>query len=404
MRLQRLTGLEREKLQQEYRDLQEEIARLETILGDEVELWKVIKAELREIKERFGDERRTQIATLSDDISKEDLIAEENMVVTVTRGGYIKRTSISNYRAQNRGGRGVSSQRQKEDDINSLLLVGSTHDYLLFFTDRGRVYREKIYDLPEAERNARGNHLRNILPLEGEERVETVLALNTFDTDGFFVFATRHGIVKRTAIRGYSNINVSGLIAINLVDSDELVSVKISNGAADIVLATHDGQAIRFEERQVRETGRATQGVIGIRLREGDYVVSLVVIPPDAKAEAELLTVSEAGFGKRTRLQEYPIQGRGGVGVITMRVTEKTGDLISLDRVTGEEELFVLSEGGVLIRTRVGEVSNYGRSSQGVTIMRLDESDRVVATMVLLPDDKLELALQELQVETAEVA
>ncbi|MDE0529237.1 MAG: DNA gyrase subunit A [Truepera sp.] len=404
MRLQRLTGLERERLQQEYRDLQEEIARLETILGDEVELWKVIKAELREIKERFGDERRTQIATLSDDISKEDLIAEENMVVTVTRGGYIKRTAISNYRAQNRGGRGVSSQRQKEDDINSLLLVGSTHDYLLFFTDRGRVYREKIYDLPEAERNARGNHLRNILPLEGEEKVETVLALNTFDTDGFFVFATRHGIVKRTAIRGYSNINVSGLIAINLVDSDELVSVKISNGAADIVLATHDGQAIRFEERQVRETGRATQGVIGIRLREGDYVVSLVVVPPDAKAEAELLTVSEAGFGKRTRLQEYPIQGRGGVGVITMRVTEKTGDLISLDRVTGEEELFVLSEGGILIRTRVGEVSNYGRSSQGVTIMRLDESDRVVATMVLLPDDKLELALQELQVETAEVA
>ncbi len=404
MRLQRLTGLEREKLQQEYRDLQEEIARLETILGDEVELWKVIKAELREIKERFGDERRTQIATLSDDISKEDLIAEENMVVTVTRGGYIKRTAISNYRAQNRGGRGVSSQRQKEDDINSLLLVGSTHDYLLFFTDRGRVYREKIYDLPEAERNARGNHLRNILPLEGKERVETVLALNTFDTDGFFVFATRHGIVKRTAIRGYSNINVSGLIAINLVDSDELVSVKISNGAADIVLATRDGQAIRFEERQVRETGRATQGVIGIRLREGDYVVSLVVVPPDAKAEAELLTVSEAGFGKRTRLQEYPIRGRGGVGVITMRVTEKTGDLISLDRVTGEEELFVLSEGGILIRTRVGEVSNYGRSSQGVTIMRLDESDRVVATMVLLPDDKLELALQELQVETAEVA
>jgi len=404
MRLQRLTGLERERLQQEYRNLQEEIARLEIILGDEVELWKVIKAELREIKERFGDERRTQIATLSDDISKEDLIAEEDMVVTVTRGGYIKRTAISNYRAQNRGGRGVSSQRQKEDDINSLLLVGSTHDYLLFFTDRGRVYREKIYDLPEAERNARGNHLRNILPLEGEERVETVLALNTFDTDGFFVFATRHGIVKRTAIRGYANINVSGLIAINLVDSDELVSVKISNGEADIVLATHDGQAIRFEERQVRETGRATQGVIGIRLREGDYVVSLVVVPPDAKAEAELLTVSEAGFGKRTRLQEYPIQGRGGMGVITMRVTEKTGDLISLDRVTGEEELFVLSEGGILIRTRVGEVSNYGRLSQGVTIMRLDESDLVVATMVLLPDDKLELALQELQVETAEVA
>ncbi|MCH2613389.1 MAG: DNA gyrase subunit A, partial [Opitutales bacterium] len=399
MRLQRLTGLERERLQEEYRGLQEEISRLETILGKKEELWKVIKEELQNINERFGNGRKTQIADLSEDISKEDLIAEENMVVTVTRGGYIKRTAMASYRAQNRGGRGVSSQRQKEDYINSLLLVGSSQDYLLFFTDRGRVYREKIYDLPEAERNARGNHLRNLLPLEGEEQVETVLSLKSFDVDGYFLFSTRQGIIKRTAIRDYANINAAGLIAINLVASDELVSVSISNGNSDVVLATREGRSIRFEEGQVRETGRATQGVIGIRLRKDDYVVSLVVIPEEAKTEAELLTVSEAGFGKRTLLGEYPVQNRGGMGVITMKVTERTGSLVSLGQVTGEEELFVLSEGGVLIRTRVSEVSNYGRSSQGVTIMRLDEGDQAVATMVMLPDDKLEEALLELESE-----
>jgi DNA gyrase subunit A len=229
--------------------------------------------------------------------------------------------------------------------------------------------------------------------------VETVLSLKSFDVDGYFLFSTRQGIIKRTAIRDYANINAAGLIAINLVASDELVSVSISNGNADVVLATREGRSIRFEEGQVRETGLATQCVIGIRLRKDDYVVSLVVIPEEAKTEAELLTVSEAGFGKRTLLGEYPVQNRGGMGVITMKVTERTGSLVSLGQVTGEEELFVLSEGGVLIRTRVSEVSNYGRSSQGVTIMRLDEGDQAVATMVMLPDDKLEEALLELESE-----
>jgi DNA gyrase subunit A len=390
MRLQRLTGLERDKLMAEYREVQEEIGRLSAILGDEQLLWREIKQELREVKKRFGDERRTQIQDLSEDIGKEDLIAEENMVVTLTRGGYIKRTAMTNYRAQLRGGRGVSAQKQKEDDINQLLLVGSTHDYLLFFTDKGRVYREKIYDLPEAERAARGSHIRNILPLEEGERVQTVLTLKDFDAEGFFVFATRQGLIKRTAIREYGNINAAGLIAINLLDGDELVTVRITDGQADIVLATSSGQAIRFDEEQVRDTGRATQGVIGIRLRDGDFVVSLAVIPAELKGSAELLTVSECGFGKRTPLLEYPVQGRGGMGVITMKVTDKTGALVSLNSVQGREELFVLSEGGVLIRTRVGEVSSYGRPSQGVTIMRLGEADRVVATMVMPDEDALE--------------
>lgn len=390
MRLQRLTGLEREKLMEEYRALQEEIARLRAILGDEQLLWREIKGELRDIRKKFGDERRTQISTLSDAIGKEDLIAEELMVVTLTRGGYIKRTAITNYRSQSRGGRGVSAQKQKDDDINSLLLVGSTHNYLLFFTDRGRVYREKIYDLPEAERAARGNHIRNILPLEGDEKVQTVVTIRDFDIPGYFVFSTRQGLIKRTAIREYSNINAAGLIAINLVDGDELVAVRITDGDNDAVLATHSGQAIRFDEAQVRETGRATQGVIGIRLREGDYVVALATIPAADKDTTQLLAVSECGFGKRTRLSEYPVQGRGGMGVITLKVTEKTGHLVHLSNVLGDEALFVLSEGGVLIRTRVKEISAFGRSSQGVTIMRLGQGDNVVAAMVMPDEDKLE--------------
>jgi DNA gyrase subunit A len=395
MRLQRLTGLEREKLQEEYRELQEEIGRLQAILGDEQELWKVIKGELRDIRKQFGDERRTQIVELSDEIGKEDLIAEENMVVTLTRGGYIKRTALSAYRAQARGGRGATAQKAKDDDINSLLLVGSTHDYLLFFTDRGRVYREKIYDLPEADRAARGSHVRNLLPFENDESVQTVLSLRDMDVDGYFIFATRRGLIKRTAIRDYANINSAGLIAINLLDGDELVAVRITDGNADIVLATREGQAIRFEEGQVRDTGRATQGVNGIRLKSDDIVVSLAVIGDDSKGSAELLAVSERGFGKRTPLEEYPLQGRGGQGVITLKVVHKTGHLVGLSCVLGEEELFVLSERGVLIRTQVHQVSSYGRSSQGVTIMRMDAGDRVVSAMVMLAEEDLEKVAEE---------
>ncbi|MDZ7707150.1 MAG: DNA gyrase subunit A [Trueperaceae bacterium] len=390
MRLQRLTGLERAKIESEYAELQELIGRLETILGDATELWGVVEAELLDIKERFGDARRTQVGRLSDDIGKEDLIAEEAMVVTLTRGGYIKRTALSSYRAQSRGGRGVSSQRAKEDDVNSLLLVGSTHDYLLFFTDRGRVHREKIYDLPEAERAARGSHVRNLLPLDDDETVQTVLSIKDFGAQGYFVFATRQGLVKRTALREYANINAAGLIAINLVDGDHLVAVRVTEGQHDVVLATRDGQAIRFEESAVRDTGRATQGVIGIRLREGDVVVSLATTGPDERDVAELLAVSERGYGKRTRLTDYPLRGRGGMGVITLRVTPKTGSLVTLAPVLGDEELFVLSEGGILIRTKVAQVSSYGRASQGVTIMRLGEEDRVVSALVMLAEEKLE--------------
>lgn len=390
MRLQRLTGLERAKIEEEYAELQRVIERLEAILGDERELWKVVETELLDVKAQFADARRTTIGTLHDDIGKEDLIAEEPMVVTLTRGGYIKRTALSSYRAQARGGRGVSAQKAKDDDVNSLLLVGSTHDYLAFFTDRGRVYREKIYDLPEAERAARGSHVRNLLPLSDDESVQTVLSIQDFSAEGSFVFATRNGLIKRTPIQEYANINAAGLIAINLVEGDELVAVRVTGGTHDVVLATRDGQSIRFEEDAVRTTGRATQGVIGLRLRKGDAVVSLATIAPDERDETELLAVSERGFGKRTALSEYPQQGRGGLGVITLKVTSRTGSLVSLSPVLGSEELFALSEGGILIRTRVGEVSSYGRSSQGVTIMKLGDDDRVVSALVMMNEDELD--------------
>jgi DNA gyrase subunit A len=393
MRLQRLTGLEREKLMEEYRLTMEEIARLELILGDATELWRVIEAELVEVRKRFGDERRTQIVDLSEDINKEDLIAVEPMVVTLTRGGYIKRTPAAAYRAQARGGRGATAQKTKDEDVNSLLLVGSTHDFLLFFTDRGRVYREKIYDLPEADRTARGSHVRNLLPLVGDESVQTVLSIQRLDQAGTLVFATRDGVVKRTEIADYANMNAAGLIALNLQEGDELVAVRIGDGAGDVVLATAHGQAIRFPEADVRETGRATQGVIGIRLRRGDRVVSMAVVgagdAPAAANEPQLLAISEFGFGKRTPVAEYPRQGRGGQGVITLRVTDRTGALVSLSPVHGGEELFVLSEGGILIRTQVDQVSSYGRASQGVTVMRLGDGDRVVQSIVLPAEEQL---------------
>ena len=389
MRLQRLTGLEREKIDEEYRGLLEEIARLTLILEDAAELWRVIRRELLDVKKQFADPRRTLITDLTDDIDKEDLIAEETVAVTLTRGGYIKRTAISAYRQQARGGRGATAAKAKEDDVNSILLVGSTHDFLLFFTDRGRVYREKIYDVPEFERAARGGHIRNLLPLTDGENVQTVLSLKDLDQDGYFVFATRGGLVKRTLIREYGNINAAGLVAINLLDGDQLVAVRITDGNADVILGTQDGQAIRFAEEGARETGRATQGVIGIRLRKGDAVVSLAAIPAAQSEGAELLSVTEQGLGKRTPLAEFPVQGRGGQGVIGHRLSDRTGAMVTLEPVTGTEELFVLSENGILIRTAVKEVSSYGRATQGVNIMRLGEGDRVVAAGVMPSEEEL---------------
>ncbi|ANE44024.1 DNA gyrase subunit A [Deinococcus puniceus] len=389
MRLQRLVGLEREKLTNEFNELQVTIARLRSILGDEKLLWREIKKELRDIRDRYGDERRSTIVLLEEDINREDLIAVEDMVITMTRAGYLKRTNMDAYRAQARGGRGSSGGKLRDEDINTRVFVGSTHDYLLFFTDQGRVFHEKIYDLPEAGRDAKGTHIRNLLPsLRETENIASVLSVKGFEEEGSFVFATRKGIVKKTQITDYGNITSAGLIAINLQPGDELIGVGIVCESDHIVLASREGQAMRFDAAEVRDTGRATQGVIGMRLRDDDVVVSMALVPGGDET-SELLSISEFGLGKRTPAGDYPSKGRGGLGVITLDVTERTGKLVTLARVAGDEELMVLTEKGTVIRTRVEEVRTTGRNAQGVKVINIGDKDRVISAFPVRKEDEL---------------
>ncbi|MCD0176118.1 DNA gyrase subunit A [Deinococcus sp. 14RED07] len=391
MRLQRLVGLEREKLMAEFDELQKTIAFLRSILGDEGLLWKEIKKGIRAVRDNYGDERRSTITLLEEDISKEDLIAVEDMVITMTRAGYLKRTKLDAYRAQGRGGRGASGGKLRDEDVNTRVFVGSTHDFLLFFTDKGRVFHEKIYDLPEAGRDAKGTHIRNLLPgLRDDENIASVLSVKGFEEEGCFIFATRNGVVKKTLITDYGNITSAGLIAINLQQGDELISVGIVQDSDHVILATRNGKAMRFQSGEVRDTGRATQGVIGIRLREGeqDAVVSMALVP-GGDEDSELLAVSECGLGKRTPVGEYPAKGRGGMGVITLDVTEKTGKLVTLARVAGDEELMVLTEKGTVIRTRVEEVRVTGRNAQGVKVINVSDKDSVISAFPIRREDEL---------------
>lgn len=391
MRLQRLVGLERERLQGEYDELQKTIQFLQSILGDDKVLWREIKKEIREIRDRYGDERRSVITVLEDDINKEDLIAVEDMVITMTKAGYLKRTNLDAYRAQSRGGRGASGGKLRDEDVTMQVFVGSTHDYLLFFTDQGRVFREKIYDLPEAGRDAKGTHIRNLLPsLRPDENIASVRSIKDFSQSGYFIFATKSGMVKKTLIGEYSNITSAGLIAINLQDHDELIYVAIAQDGDDVVIATRNGKAMRFKAAEVRATGRATQGVIGIRLRENenDAVVSMALVP-EGDANSELLAVSEYGLGKRTPVNDYPAKGRGGMGVITLDVTDKTGKLVALTRVAGDEELMVMTEKGTVIRTRVDEVRVTGRNAQGVKIINVGEGDSVISAFPIRREEEL---------------
>lgn len=389
MRLQRLTGLERARLQGEYDELQLAIARLREILQHPEVLTEVIRQEIIDIRDRFGDERRSSITDLQDDISKEDLIAVEDMVITMTKSGYLKRTPLEAYRGQNRGGRGSSGGKLREEDFNTRIFVGSTHDYLLFFSDQGRVFREKIYDLPESGRDGKGSHIRNILPLRENENIESVLDITSFKDGGALIFTTARGMVKKTSLSDYVNITSAGLIAINLMDDDNLVAVGLIREGQQVVLATQYGQAIRFDANDVRDTGRATQGVIGIRFKEqNDRVVSMAVVDSDNEGK-ELLAVSEYGIAKRTPIGDYPVKGRGGQGVITLDVTEKTGRLVALASVEGDEELMVLSENGLVIRTRVEEIRQTRRIAQGVKVMNIQDGDRVISAFPIRKEDTL---------------
>jgi len=387
MRLQRLVGLEREKLQEEYRELMEEIGRLEAILDDEKRLWRVVKDELLEIKKKYGDQRRTQITEFEEGFSVEDLIEDEEMVITLTSQGFMKRTPLEAYRTQGRGGVGGQAGKTKEEDEAISVFVASMHDTLLLFTNRGRVYGEKVHELPEASRQARGTHVVSLLPLQEGEEVAALLNVRDLTQEGYFVFATRDGLIKKTEIKEYQNLSSAGLIAINLVENDALVGVAIAQKGDQAMLATQSGQAIRFELSDVRTTGRASQGVTGIRFKEGrnDQVVSLVILPKGD--EGEVLAVGTYGYGKRTPVSEYPLQGRGGMGVITFNTNDKVGQLAALIRVQGNEDLLVLSKRGIAIRTKVSQISQYGRATSGVKIMDLAENDEIASAFVIVPQD-----------------
>jgi DNA gyrase subunit A len=386
LRLSQLTALEAGAIKQEHADVTERIAELRAILGDESRVMAVIKEELAEIRERFGDERRSEITHSEDEIDIEDLIADQQMVITITRTGYIKSLPLATYRQQHRGGRGVTGMDMKDGDFIEHLFVCSSHDYLLFFSNRGKVYRSKVYELPEASRTAKGRALVNVLPLREGERVQSVLATRDYGEGAYLIFATKQGIVKKTEFKAYNTpINADGIIAIKIRDDDELVAVRRTSGEDDILIVSRSGQAARFHESQVRSMGRDTSGVRGMNVsKAGNYVLAMDV----ARDDQELLVVTENGYGKRTPIADYPRKGRGAMGVKTIALTDRKGALAGALVVREHEELVFISIGGMVQRTSVRGISRYGRASQGVRLMNLKDEDMVSAVALIVESDE----------------
>jgi DNA gyrase subunit A len=382
MRLQRLTGLEREKIHSEYQELLKNISQYKAILASPAMVLQIIKDEMKQIRESFGDERRTEILHEAGEIDVEDLIAEEDMVVTISHEGYIKRNPISLYRAQRRGGKGLTGARPKEEDFVEMLFVASSHDYLLFFTNKGRVYWKKVHEVPEAGRMSRGKAIVNLLELQKGERVATTLAVRSFDEDKYVVMATKEGLVKKTELPAYSNPRTGGIVAIKINEQDELIGVRVSRGSQDIFLTTRQGKSIRFHEDQIREMGRVAAGNIGIRMESGDEVVGMDVLDEGAT----ILTVTENGFGKRTRTEEYKVQGRGGKGILTIKTTQRNGLVVYACQVTDPDELMIITEQGKIIRLKVADISVIGRNTQGVKLIDLGEGEKVVAVAKVIED------------------
>ncbi|NPV27963.1 MAG: DNA gyrase subunit A [Firmicutes bacterium] len=375
MRLQRLTGLEREKLEEEFQELTKTINYLRSVLAEENLVLGIIKEELLKVKEQFADPRRTQIVEESTKLEIEDLIPEEDMVITITHQGYIKRMPVNTYRSQRRGGRGIVAMTTKEEDFVEHLFVTTTHHYLLFFTNRGRVYRLKVYEIPEASRQAKGTSMVNLLAIGGEDKINAVIPVREFVDDKYLFMATRCGVVKKTELSEYDSSRRDGIIAINLDENDELIGVKLTDGTEEIILGTRQGMAIRFAETDVRSMGRTARGVKGITLKPNDLVVSMDTVRNDA----DLLVVTENGFGKRTPLTDYRKQSRGGKGIMTIRTTKRNGSLVSIKVVKTGDELMIISGEGIIIRLNVEDISQMGRATQGITLMRLDPKDKVVA-------------------------
>lgn len=384
MRLQRLTGLERDKIEHEYAELLGRITYFKELLADVHKIMLVIKEELLAIKEKYNDARRTELAASNDEFVAEDLIADEDIVVTITHMGYIKRMPVTTYKNQRRGGRGITGISTKEEDFVEHLFISTTHENILFFTNRGRVYRLKGYEIPEAGRQARGTALVNLIQVESEERVNAVIPIQEFKSDCNLFMGTREGVVKKTSLDEFDAIRKGGLIAINLDSQDELIDVRLTDGHQEVIIVTRFGQAIRFPETDVRMIGRSARGVRGITLDDDDQVVGMEIVRPGE----DLLVIAEQGIGKRTDLEEYRIQSRGGKGIKTMKLTEKHGVIVGAKVVSDRDELMVITAEGIILRTSVQHISRTGRDTQGVRIIRLDANDRVVTLARVLGNDK----------------
>ena len=381
MRLKRLTGLEREKVLDEKQELEKRIRYLEALLASEQKIRGVVRKELLEVKKKFGDERRTVITAKKSEFKVEDIIPDEYVVVTLTRRGYIKRIPVNTYRGQHRGGKGITALTTKDGDLVEQLFVASTHSYLLFFTNKGKVYRIKVYEIPEGSRQAKGTALVNLIPLEGDEFVTALIPLKEFRDDRYLFMVTRQGTVKKGVLSDYDAVRRDGLIAIRLRPADELIGVRLTEGDCDIMLVTKNGKALCFNERDVRSMGRTAYGVLGIRLDNGDEVVGMERL---GQAD-QVLVVTDKGYGKRTELKEYRLQKRGGKGIITLKVTERNGQLVSAKVVNERDEVLLMSSDDIIIRIPVKEISLQGRNTQGVRLMRLNENERVVAVAKVRP-------------------
>ena len=382
LRLQRLTGLERDKILTEHTELRETILDYEDILANDARLQGIIKDDLLGLKEQYGDERRTEIVDAEEEIHLEDLIAEEDMVVTKSHTGYIKRQPVSLYQSQRRGGKGKMAMQTREEDFVEQLFVASTHDYLLFFTNIGKVHWLKVYRLPLASRTARGKAVVNLLQLQSDERISTVVPIRRFEIDRYLIMATKFGVVKKTSLQAYGNPRQAGIIALNLDDGDELIRVGVTQGDQDILLGTRNGMAIRFNEADARAIGRTARGVKGIQLAKDDEVVGMEVLGPDST----ILTVSESGYGKRTVESEYRTQSRGGKGLINLRVTAKTGPVMGILQVFDEDDIMIMSDQGNLVRLPVGDIRSIGRNTQGVRLINLGPEQRLVGAVRIEED------------------
>ena len=392
MRLRTLTGLEREKLEAEYKELMDRIRRLEAILADRNLLLRVIREEILAISEKYGDERKTAIGFDEFDISMEDMIPNENTVITMTKLGYIKRMTVDNFRSQNRGGKGIKGMQTIEDDYIDELLMTTTHHYLMFFTNMGKVYRLKAYEIPEAGRTARGTAIINLLQLQAGEKITAVLSLKDYRQGQYLFMATKSGIVKKTPIQDYANVRKTGLAAISLKDDDELIEVKFTDNKKDIILVTKYGQCIRFKDTDVRSTGRTSMGVRGINLGDGDEIIGMQL----CSQGDYLLIASEKGMGKRTSMSEFSVQNRGGKGVKCYKITEKTGNVVGVKAVNDDNEVMMITTEGIIIRIACSDISILGRITSGVKLMNLDEKVSVASiAKVREKEDKTEGNEQE---------